>query len=106
MRAAAPALLASALILAATARATTAAPEATAPAKIVFVNVGQADGVVMKIGGKIIVSDTGELNLEVMQNTLVALNAKRIDVLILTHPHQDHVGNANRPARPLGRRAH
>src|SRR3954452_11591743 len=94
MRAAASALLASALILAASARANDAAPEAAVPAKIVFVNVGQGDGVVMKIGGKIIVSDTGELNLEVMQDTLVALNAKRIDVLILTHPHQDHVGNA------------
>ena len=30
------------------------------PAKIVYVNVGQGDAVVMRIGGKIIVSDAGE----------------------------------------------
>ena len=30
------------------------------PAKIIYVNVGQGDAVVMRIGGKVIVSDTGE----------------------------------------------
>jgi len=70
------------------------AREAAVPAKIVFVNVDQGDGVVMRIGGKIIVSDTGEYRLDVLQDTLRSLKAKRIDVLILTHPHQDHVKNA------------
>ena len=64
------------------------------PATIVFVNVSQGDGVVMKIGGKIIVSDTGEYRLRTVQATLRSLKANRIDVLILTHPHEDHVKNA------------
>lgn len=62
-------------------------------AKIVFVDVGQGDGVVMKIGSKIIVSDAGEFELENVNAALKALEAKRIDVAILSHPHKDHVKN-------------
>jgi competence protein ComEC len=62
-------------------------------AKIVFVDVGQGDGVVMKIGSKIIVSDAGEFELENVNSALKALGAKRIDVAILSHPHEDHVKN-------------
>ena len=58
---------------------------AAKPAKIVYVNVGQGDGVVMRIGGKIIVSDTGEQFPEHMDETLHALKAKQIDVAILSH---------------------
>lgn len=69
-----------------------AAPEAT-PAKLVFVNVGQGDAVVMKIGSKIIVSDAGEFEVENVNAALKALGAKRIDVAMLSHPHEDHVKN-------------
>ena len=69
--------------------------EAALPAKIVYVNVGQGDAVVIRVGGKVIVSDTGEFEIEVLQKTLRdGVDAKRIDVLILSHPHQDHVRNA------------
>ena len=37
------------------------------PAKIIFVNIGQGDAVVMRIGGKIIVSDTGQHDYEVLE---------------------------------------
>ncbi len=68
---------------------------AAAPAKIIFVNVGQGDAVVMRIGGKIIVSDTGESRYRVLEDALrEGLKAKRIDVLILGHPHDDHARNA------------
>jgi competence protein ComEC len=67
--------------------------ESTRPAKIVFVNVGQGDGVVMRIGGKIIVSDAGEHRSDVVDATLRSLDAKQIDVAILSHPHDDHVKN-------------
>ena len=65
------------------------------PAKIIFVNVGQGDAVAMRIGGKIIVSDTGEFRYDVLDEALrLGLEAKRIDVLILGHAHDDHARNA------------
>ena len=67
--------------------------KAAQPAKIVFVDVGQGDGVAMKIGSKIIVSDAGEFEFENMNDALKVLGAKRIDVAILSHPHEDHVKN-------------
>ena len=82
------------LVLAGAGDATVSRPAASVPAKIVFVNVDQGDAVVMRIGGKIIVSDTGEFRADVVRDTLRSLHAKRIDVLILSHPHQDHVKNA------------
>ena len=66
---------------------------AASTAKIVFVDVGQGDAVVMKIGSKIVVSDAGEFELENVNAALQALGAKRIDVAILSHPHADHVAN-------------
>jgi len=74
-------------------RSAATASTAAEPGKIVFVNVGQGDGVVMKIGGAIVVSDVGEHNVESVDATLHDLRAKQIDVLILSHPHQDHVAN-------------
>ena len=61
--------------------------------KIVFVNVGQGDGVVIKLGSTIVVSDVGEHNAATVDETLRELGAKRIDVAILGHPHDDHVRN-------------
>jgi competence protein ComEC len=71
---------------------TLAAPSA----RIVFVDVGQGDGVVMRIGNKLIVSDVGEDEEEAVDQALERLNwrsTRTIDVAILTHPHDDHVRN-------------
>lgn len=65
-------------------------------AEIRFVDVGQGDGVVMRIGNKLIVSDVGEHNLEAVNNALEKLNwrsSRTIDIAILSHPHKDHVLN-------------
>jgi len=68
---------------------------AALPAKIVYVNVGQGDAVVMRVGGKVIVSDTGQYRYDVLDDALRdGLKAKRIDVLILGHAHDDHSKNA------------
>jgi competence protein ComEC len=83
-------------------RAAARSAVAAKPAKIVYVNVGQGDGVVMRIGGKIIVSDTGEQFPEHMDETLRALKAKQIDVAILSHAHEDHVKNTIRLIRDFG----
>jgi len=62
-------------------------------ATVKFVDVGQGDGVVMRVGSQIIVSDAGELNPQNVDAALHEVGAKRIDVAILTHPHKDHVKN-------------
>jgi competence protein ComEC len=73
---------------------------AAAPSKVIFVNVGQGDAVVMRIGGEVIVSDTGEHRYEVLDEALrEGVKAKRVDVLILGHPHDDHSRNAARLLR-------
>lgn len=60
---------------------------------MIFVNVGQGDGVVLRIGGKIVVSDAGEtFAAPRMAGVLRSLGAEQIDVAILSHPHDDHVG--------------
>jgi len=65
-------------------------------ARIVFVDVGQGDGIVMRIGNKLIVSDVGEDEEQAVDQALERLNwrsRRTIDVAILTHPHDDHVRN-------------
>lgn len=57
-------------------------------------DVGQGDGVVMRIGGRFIVSDAGQRNPGAIEQELERLGAKKtIDVAILSHPHSDHVKN-------------
>lgn len=68
--------------------------EARTAAKVVFVDVGQGDGVVMKVGGTVIVSDAGEdFAADEMHRALRKIGAKkRIGVAILSHSHDDHIG--------------
>jgi competence protein ComEC len=67
--------------------------EVAQEATIIFVDVGQGDAVVMKIGGSVIVADAGEFKLENVETALERIDATRIDVAILSHPHRDHVKN-------------
>lgn len=75
---------------------TGSAAELTAPttAKVVFVDVGQGDGVVIKVGGRIIVSDAGlPGKADAMHAALEEVGAGRhIYRAILSHAHADHVG--------------
>lgn len=61
--------------------------------QIHMVDVDQGDGFVITNKDKVIVVDTGPmLNPSAMKNYLKNLGVKRINILILTHPHQDHFG--------------
>jgi competence protein ComEC len=85
-----------AAILSTAARSTPAsAPKVhrTTASEIQFVDVGQGDGVVMRIGGKVIVSDAGQFNVQSVDAALRAIGATAIDFAILSHPHSDHVKN-------------
>ncbi|MEA2445699.1 MAG: competence protein ComEC, partial [Thermoleophilales bacterium] len=73
---------------------TPAQPTKPAPAEIDYVDVAQGDGVVMRIGGRFIVSDAGQRNVGAVDEALKRLGAdKTIDVAILSHAHSDHVKN-------------
>jgi competence protein ComEC len=78
------------------------ATESASRGKIIFVNVEQGDGVVMKLGSTVVVSDVGEHRVENVDEALRSVNAKRIDVAILSHPHQDHVKNLVKLVRTFG----
>jgi beta-lactamase superfamily II metal-dependent hydrolase len=75
------------------AAASAPAVHTTTASEIQFVDVGQGDGVVMRIGGKVIVSDAGQFNVQGVDAALRAIGAKAIDFAILSHPHSDHVKN-------------
>lgn len=78
------------------------ASETASRGKIIFVNVEQGDGVVMKFGSTVVVSDVGEHRVENVDEALRSVKAKRIDVAILSHPHQDHVKNLIELVRTFG----
>ena len=83
-----------------TAGSASAAPERSAartPAEIVFVDVGAGDGVVMRVGGAVVVSDIGERNIpfiyEAIDEALAETGSNEIEAIILSHAHDDHVKN-------------
>lgn len=71
----------------------TSGTAAATETKIVYVDVGQGDGVIIKAGSRIIVSDAGEsFAADEMAAALHKLGAEQIDVAILSHSHDDHIG--------------
>jgi competence protein ComEC len=62
-------------------------------AEIRYVDVGQGDAVVMRVGDAFVVNDAGQFNAEGVDAALRQLGARRIDIAILSHPHTDHVAN-------------
>lgn len=73
-------------------------------AKIVFVDVAQGDGVVLRVGGKFIVSDAGLAGKAgKVDHELDLLGAgDHIDVAILSHGHADHVGGFRKLVTDFG----
>ena len=61
--------------------------------EITMVDVGQGDGFVFTIDDKVVVVDCGPMhNYTKMTDYLESIGCKEINLLILTHPHQDHFG--------------
>lgn len=62
---------------------------------ISFIDVGQADSILIQYKDKNILIDAGNNgDSEVIENYLKENNVNKIDKLILTHPHEDHIGSA------------
>ncbi len=77
-----------------------AAPQRSAArtaAEIVFVDVGAGDGVVIRVGGAVVVSDIGEQNIpflyKALDEALAKTGSREIEAIILSHAHDDHVKN-------------
>lgn len=74
--------------------ATPAASELPGQLVVYFLDVGQGDACYVRTpGGKVIVIDTGEAPGTVA-DFLSQKRVERVDVLVLTHPHADHIGGA------------
>ncbi len=64
-------------------------------------DVGQGDAMLYRVGGQILLIDTG-LEPEPIQRCLDVMRVTTIDVLILTHFDADHSGAATSLNRPIG----
>ena len=60
-----------------------------------FLDIGQADSMLIQIaGGYNVLIDAGNTeDADYIQNYLNKLEVKKIDALIQTHPHEDHIGS-------------
>lgn len=78
-----------------------AAQNVTGDLKISMLNVGQGDAILIQTGKQTILidtSDTDERDLLVAE--LEKFSVTKIDKLILTHPHADHIGSAKALINP------
>ena len=63
----------------------------TGQLKIHYINVGQGDSILAQQGSSNMLIDTGtNASTSSLMSYLQSLNVKKIDVLVLTHPHEDH----------------
>ncbi|MBR6711388.1 MAG: MBL fold metallo-hydrolase [Selenomonadaceae bacterium] len=63
--------------------------------KISMLNVGQGDAILVQTGKQTVLIDTSDTDeRELLVKELEKLSVTKIDKLILTHPHADHIGNA------------
>ncbi|MFA4862081.1 MBL fold metallo-hydrolase [Methanoregula sp.] len=77
----------------------------TGKLSVYFLDVGQGDSTLLLFGNKTILVDAGETDMgdRVVAN-LRKLGVTRIDLLVATHPHSDHIGGMQKvlAAFPVG----
>ena len=63
---------------------------------VTVLDVGQADAILLQTEGKNILVDAGlSDNAESLVAELKKLGVKKVDILVATHPHADHIGGMN-----------
>lgn len=60
--------------------------------RVVFLNVGEGDCILLQSNGRFALIDTGDLSGSAMSRKLSRMGVKGLDAVILTHWHTDHVG--------------
>lgn len=91
------------LLAAAIATWWTAAGELNDELRVTVLDVGQGDCILVQApGGRTVLVDTGgsydqessgwDVGREVVVPALMARGVRKIDVLVITHPHEDHIG--------------
>jgi competence protein ComEC len=69
------------------------APTADAPFTLTALDVGQGDALLLRAPGAVVLVDTGEPDADVVR-LLRREGVDRLDLLVVTHAHLDHVGGA------------
>jgi competence protein ComEC len=72
---------------------------------VYFLDVGQGDSALFLVDGKTILIDAGEIEMgDQVVTDLKRLGVTRIDLLVATHPHSDHIGGMQKVllAFPVG----
>ncbi|SFR61928.1 ComEC/Rec2 family competence protein [Anaeromicropila populeti] len=60
-----------------------------------FIDVGQGDCILLKTQDNTMLIDAGNKgDFPVIQDYLASQNVTKLDYLVLTHPHEDHIGSA------------
>lgn len=62
-----------------------------------FIDIGQGDAILLRAGGEVMLIDAGDNNTEKdLVQYLKDKGITRIDYLIATHPHADHIGGMDK----------
>lgn len=62
--------------------------------KVHFINVGQGDSILISVNNKNLLIDSGpRSNEKDFFNYLKSIKLNKLDYVIATHPHEDHIGN-------------
>lgn len=70
-----------------------------------FIDVGQGDCALILTPSKSVLIDSGELGYaSAVFNYLIAQNVKKLDYIIATHPHSDHIGSMSEVINYFGAR--
>lgn len=68
-----------------------AAPAAAGQVTVDMLDVGQGDAILIRGGGKTVLIDSGDRSANT-PDQLRALQVERLDLVVGTHPHADHIG--------------
>jgi competence protein ComEC len=61
--------------------------------EVIFLDVGQADSILLKTGDHAMLIDAGNTGQDkLMRDYLAAYGVTKLDYLVATHPHADHIG--------------